>query len=257
MAGRVLAVLLLFNSILSFAVPESKDSLATLTGRVVMDLAISNGSYMPPASGAVVRLYYHNGEAPDSLFSTTNSAGVFKIQDIVPQRIALIVSHMGFEDSSGMYEIAAGENAFFLTLKESPDTLSSAYVTAEVPLLRQIKDTTVYNTYIIPAMEDESLRRSNYTYISKGTKHKGQYSCNPILEWNSAEVYLYLYTQGLQINEAYKKGNSRAGCLVCPMSADKSDYMRHACYPERVDKYIEIVKKTSIKALETEADNQR
>lgn len=159
MAGRVLAVLLLFNSILSFAVPESKDSLATLTGRVVMDLAISNGSYMPPASGAVVRLYYHNGEAPDSLFSTTNSAGVFKIQDIVPQRIALIVSHMGFEDSSGMYEIAAGENAFFLTLKESPDTLSSAYVTAEVPLLRQIKDTTVYNTYIIPAMEDESLRR--------------------------------------------------------------------------------------------------
>ena len=105
--------------------------------------------------------------------------------------------------------------------------------------------------------QDESLRRSNYTYISKGTKHKGQYSCNPILEWNSAEVYLYLYTQGLQINEAYKKGNSRAGCLVCPMSADKSDFMRHECYPEQVDKYIEIVKETSVKALETEADNQR
>ena len=36
-------------------------------------------------------------------------------------------------------------------------------------------------------------------------KHQGQYSCHPILEWNSAELFLYIYTNKLMINEAYKK----------------------------------------------------
>ena len=40
---------------------------------------------------------------------------------------------------------------------------------------------------------DESLARSQYEYITYGGKHKGQYSCNPILDWNSAELYLYIY----------------------------------------------------------------
>ena len=58
---------------------------------------------------------------------------------------------------------------------------------------------------------DESIKRSEYDYISLGTKHKGQYSCNPIIDWSSAEIYLYIFLQKLIINEAYKKGNSRAG----------------------------------------------
>ena len=41
----------------------------------------------------------------------------------------------------------------------------------------------------------ESLARSEYDYISLGEKHKGQYSCNPILEWNSAELYTYIYSE--------------------------------------------------------------
>ncbi len=101
---------------------------------------------------------------------------------------------------------------------------------------------------------DESVRRSTYSYISRGTKHRGQYSCNPILEWNSAEVYLYLYINDLWVNRAYLKGNSRAGCLVCPMSADKADYMRRSCYQEQVDQYIDIVNETSIRTFESGED---
>jgi len=104
---------------------------------------------------------------------------------------------------------------------------------------------------------DESAKRSEYDYISKGTKHKGQYSCNPILDWSSAEVYLYLYSQNLHINETYKKGNSRAGCLVCPMSGEKHDYLRRCSYTDEVDKYIKIIKEMNVKGLETEEDNDR
>lgn len=88
----------------------------------------------------------------------------------------------------------------------------------------------------------ESVRRSGYDYISFGTKHSGQSSCNPILDWNSAEVYLYMYMQGLIINNAYKKGSSRAGCLFCPMAALRSDYFNYTLYPEEVQPYIDTIK---------------
>ena len=104
---------------------------------------------------------------------------------------------------------------------------------------------------------DESVRRSEYGFLSKGTKHKGQYSYNPILEWNSAEIYLYLYINGLYINKTYLKGNSRAGCLVCPMSRDKSDFMRYQCYPQEVEAFMKLVKDTVINKLETKEDDKR
>lgn len=87
----------------------------------------------------------------------------------------------------------------------------------------------------------ESLARSEYDYVSLGEKHKGQYSCNPIIEWNSAELYLYIYTNQLFLNEAYKKGNRRAGCLVCPRAAERNEYMCSVCYPESVEKYTDII----------------
>lgn len=89
---------------------------------------------------------------------------------------------------------------------------------------------------------DESLRRSGYDYISYGTKHKGQYSCNPILAWNSAEVYLYIYMNKLHLNEAYKRGNTRAGCLVCPMSTNRNDYLNNLCYHESTQPLLSIIR---------------
>ncbi len=88
----------------------------------------------------------------------------------------------------------------------------------------------------------ESLSRSEYDYISLGEKHKGQYSCNPILEWNSAELYCYIFARGLYLNEAYKKGNRRAGCLVCPRAAERNEYMARASYPEEFDHLMEMIK---------------
>lgn len=60
----------------------------------------------------------------------------------------------------------------------------------------------------------ESQRRSEYDEVSEGKKHSGQISCHGILDWNSAELFLYIFSRKLILNEAYKKGISRAGCLV-------------------------------------------
>ena len=88
----------------------------------------------------------------------------------------------------------------------------------------------------------ESLSRSEYDYVSLGEKHKEQYSCNPILEWNSAELYAYIYLRQLYLNEAYKKGNRRAGCLVCPRAAERNEYMARICYPAQFNALMDKVR---------------
>ena len=92
---------------------------------------------------------------------------------------------------------------------------------------------------------DESLARSEYSEVSFGEKHKGQYSCHPILSWGSAELFVYIFHHDLFFNDAYKKGNSRAGCLICPMSSGKHEYMKMQCYPKEVDKYVQFIKNST------------
>ena len=99
---------------------------------------------------------------------------------------------------------------------------------------------------------DESLSRSEYDAISYGGKHSGQYSCHPILEWNTAELFLYIYENDLIFNNAYKKGNTRAGCLVCPMSQGKHDYMKYKNYPDNTDSFINKIITTSGKNFSKE-----
>ena len=61
----------------------------------------------------------------------------------------------------------------------------------------------------------------------------------------------------MHLNETYKKGNSRAGCLVCPMSSDRNDFMRCINYPCQVDEYIDIIKETNARELPTKEDDDR
>lgn len=89
---------------------------------------------------------------------------------------------------------------------------------------------------------EESVKRSEYTFESYGKKQKGQHSQNPILDWTSAEVWVYLYSRRLPINEAYKKGNTRAGCLFCPMGRGKSDSFRKMSYPEEIESFVKIIR---------------
>jgi len=98
---------------------------------------------------------------------------------------------------------------------------------------------------LVGIRRDESLTRSKYETISAGEKHEGQYSFNVIDEWNSAELFLYTYSNNLMINESYKKGNARVGCLVCPMSSGKHEYMKMQCYPEKVTSFLNLIKDKS------------
>lgn len=101
---------------------------------------------------------------------------------------------------------------------------------------------------------DESVARSKYEYIAYEGKHKGQYSCNAIWDWGSAEIFIYTYAEHLMLNETYKKGNRRAGCLICPRAAERNDYMSFVCYQEQTKPLIRQIELAYERAI---PDSQR
>lgn len=98
----------------------------------------------------------------------------------------------------------------------------------------------------------ESIKRSSYDEISMGKKMPGQISYHPLLEWSSADVYLYIYTYDLLLNEAYKYGFGRVGCIMCPNSSEKHEYIKRHFFEKEVDEYCDIIVETSDKDLSGE-----
>lgn len=96
---------------------------------------------------------------------------------------------------------------------------------------------------------DESVARSDYDELSLGKKLSGQYSFHPILNWSSAEVFLYIFMNKLLMNEAYKLGFNRVGCIMCPNSSEKHEYIKRCFFKKEVDKFCDIIVNTSNKDL--------
>lgn len=69
---------------------------------------------------------------------------------------------------------------------------------------------------------EESVRRGSYLRVGKG-KHTTITHAHPIINWNSVEIFLYLFKYNLPINEAYRFGKARVGCLICPFSTAWDD----------------------------------
>jgi phosphoadenosine phosphosulfate reductase len=96
---------------------------------------------------------------------------------------------------------------------------------------------------------EESSIRETYEHIRDGVKNISQVNISPILEWGSAEVYLYLLKKGIFFNDAYRFGLNRVGCTVCPMSSGWRDSLSNEIYPDdiyplllKVEDYVECVK---------------
>ena len=68
--------------------------------------------------------------------------------------------------------------------------------------------------------EEESNKRSKYLRIRKNIKQLYQINAEVIQNWNSTEVFLYLFFRGLELNGGYRYGLDRVGCSVCPSASN-------------------------------------
>ena len=89
---------------------------------------------------------------------------------------------------------------------------------------------------------EESPSRSARSRIGKNVKHNKIINVSPILEWNATEIYLYLLLNGLPVNEAYRKGLSRVGCVICPYSSSWSEDLCGQLYPETLAPFVNKIR---------------
>lgn len=88
---------------------------------------------------------------------------------------------------------------------------------------------------------EESTRRSSYSRIGKGVKHSTVVNASPILNWNTIEIFLYIFKHGLLVNQSYRLGMTRVGCLICPFSSEWNDMISSKFYKTELFPFLSRV----------------
>ena len=113
-------------------------------------------------------------------------------------------------------------------------------VVPQVLLLKNVVGKSDYKALaFLGTRASESVKRK--TYKQHNIKNN-QHIYYPVLHWNSAEVWNYIFENKLPINNAYKLGCSRVGCVVCPMASNYKTYIQCKVYKERASKFIDIIR---------------
>jgi len=86
---------------------------------------------------------------------------------------------------------------------------------------------------------EESAHRAVYTAVTSGGKHKTQVNASPIIAWNAAEIFLYIFGHRLWLNRAYRYGATRVGCAVCPMASPWWEIISWKIYWEDMRYFID------------------
>lgn len=87
----------------------------------------------------------------------------------------------------------------------------------------------------------ESASRSKYERESSQSKIAKQKVLAPIIDWSDFDVWLYMLTQGLDFNDAYRYGYSRVGCWCCPNNSDWSEFLSSIYMPQQYDRFQQML----------------
>jgi phosphoadenosine phosphosulfate reductase len=109
------------------------------------------------------------------------------------------------------------------------------------PLYRSLKKTGNKQARVLTfegVRAEESVRRSGYERIGRGVKHDTAINARPILFWSTVEIFMYLFKYHLPINEAYRIGKARVGCIICPYSTSWDDMIINKRYPKSLEPFL-------------------
>lgn len=87
----------------------------------------------------------------------------------------------------------------------------------------------------------ESVSRSKYERESSRSKIAKQKVLAPIIDWSDFDVWLYMLTQKLDFNEAYRYGYSRVGCWCCPNNSDWSEFLSSIYMPKQHKQFQKLL----------------
>lgn len=84
---------------------------------------------------------------------------------------------------------------------------------------------------------NESVSRSKYLRVTNSPKIKKQIVSSPIIDWFDIDIWLYIFTEKLDFNFAYRQGFSRIGCWCCPNNSRWSDFLSLVYINEEYSKW--------------------
>ena len=88
---------------------------------------------------------------------------------------------------------------------------------------------------------NESAARNKYERESEGAKITKQQTVAPLIDWLDFDIWLYILSNRIIFNNAYKKGFSRVGCWCCPNNSAWSEYLAHIYMKEQYEKFHKIL----------------
>ena len=71
----------------------------------------------------------------------------------------------------------------------------------------------------------ESASRSKYDRDTDSPKISKQQVASPIIDWTDFDVWLYILSNQIPFNGAYREGFARVGCWCCPNNSDWSAFL--------------------------------
>ncbi len=86
----------------------------------------------------------------------------------------------------------------------------------------------------------ESVSRSKYSAVTENTENvkiQKQTVASPIFEWKDLDVWLYLLTENVDFNDAYRLGYDRVGCWCCPNNNTRAQFLSRIYMAEQSEKW--------------------
>lgn len=90
----------------------------------------------------------------------------------------------------------------------------------------------------------ESVSRSKYNRIednAESLKIQQQTVASPIFFWKDIDIWLYILSEGIDFNNAYRLGYDRVGCWCCPNNNQRAQFLSRIYMPEQSKKWREFL----------------
>lgn len=84
--------------------------------------------------------------------------------------------------------------------------------------------------------KSESVSRSKYNRVeddAASVKIQQQTVASPIFFWKDMDVWLYIFSEKIDFNDAYRLGYDRVGCWCCPNNNQRAQFLSRIYMPEK------------------------
>jgi phosphoadenosine phosphosulfate reductase len=86
----------------------------------------------------------------------------------------------------------------------------------------------------------ESVSRSKYNRIednAEAVKIQKQRVASPIFYWKDIDIWLYIFGEQIDFNDAYRLGYDRVGCWCCPNNNERAQFLSQIYMTEQAERW--------------------